>query len=160
MDIIAFLDTGATVSLISERLSKKKLKGLNIWPFTGITSTVAYSTESTEVAVATMNFLLRDANWGLIAGFNPICLGYSWKNWFLQHYFIGWYQIYSVTRKKLQKKIKKKKEIVILRMQKLSDIQNDPEANGFCFENQAGNETMEPPGLMQNTKGSKKTGAV
>lgn len=41
-------------------------------------------------------------------------------------------------------------------MQKLSEIQTDFEANGFCFENQAGNGTKEPPGLMQNTKASKK----
>lgn len=54
----------------------------------------------------------------------------------------------------------KKKDIVIFRMQKLSEIQTDLEANEFCFENQAGNETVEPPGLMQNTKGSKKPGAV
>lgn len=60
---------------------KKKLKGLNIWPFTGITSTIAYSTESTEVALARMNFLLWDANCGLIASLNPICLGQSSKTW-------------------------------------------------------------------------------
>jgi len=60
---------------------KKKLKGLNIWPFTGIASTIAYSTESAQVVVPTVRPLLRDANDGLIARFNPICLGQLLKNW-------------------------------------------------------------------------------
>lgn len=93
MGIIAFLDTGVTVSLISERLSKKKLKGLNIWPFTGITSTIAYSIESAQVVAPTVSFLLRDANDVLIARFNPICLGQLLKNWVRATLFMGQYQL-------------------------------------------------------------------
>lgn len=92
MGIIAFLDTGVTVSLISERLSKK-LKGLNIRPFTGITSTIAYSIESAQVVAPTVSFLLRDANDGLIARFNPICLGQLLKNWVRATLFMGQYQL-------------------------------------------------------------------
>lgn len=68
---------------------QKKLKGLNIWPFTGITSTIAYSTGPTEVAVATRNFLMCDANCRLIAKFNPICLGQFSKNWVPATLFYG-----------------------------------------------------------------------
>lgn len=89
---------------------QKKLKGLNIWPFTGITSTIAYSTESTEVAVATMNFLLWDANCGLIATFNPICLGQSSKYWVLQHSFMGQCQIFCHEEEITERNLKKRKK--------------------------------------------------
>lgn len=71
----------------------KKLKGLNLWPFTGITSTIAYSIESSQVVAPTVSFLLWDANDVLIARFNPICLGQLLKNWVCAILFVGQYQL-------------------------------------------------------------------
>jgi hypothetical protein len=39
--------------------------------------------------LATMNFLLQDANGGLIARLNPICLGQFLKNWVPATLFYG-----------------------------------------------------------------------
>lgn len=73
-----------------------------------------------------MNFLLRDANCGLIVKFNPIYLEQSSKNWVSETLFSG-----SIPNILSQRK--RKKEIVIFRRQKLSEIQTELEANGFCF---------------------------
>lgn len=48
-----------------------KLKALSIWPFAGITPTMAYSTVSTVAVVITMDFTLRMQIEFLIVGFNP-----------------------------------------------------------------------------------------
>ena len=97
---------------------KKKLKGLNIWPFTGITSTIAYSAESIEVAVATVNFLLQDANCGLTARFNPTCLAQSSENWVFATLFYG--SVPNILSQTIEGNLRK--EIVIFRMQELSEI--------------------------------------
>lgn len=88
---------------------QKKLKGLNIWPFTGITSTIAYSIESTEVAVATMNSLIWNANCELIAKFNPICLRQSLKNWIPATLFYRSMPNILSQRRNNRRKLKKKK---------------------------------------------------
>lgn len=48
-----------------------KLKALSIWPFAGITPTMAYSAVSTVAVVITMDFTLRMQIEFLIVGFNP-----------------------------------------------------------------------------------------
>ena len=50
--------------------------------------------------------------------------------------------------------------MVMLRMQKWSEIGTDLEAQGFYFVNQGGNETTKPSGLMQNTEPSEKQGTI
>lgn len=137
---------------------QKKLKGLNIWPFTGITSTMAYSTQSTEVAVATKNFLLWDANCGLIARSNPICLGQSLKDWVPETLFHGSIptslSLWRKKRRKLRERERKRERMsvsIIFWMQKLSERETNIEVNGFFFVNQGGNESREPSIWMQDT---------
>ena len=98
-------------------LSFRGLKHDFCW-VTGITSTIAYSTESIEVAVATVNFLLRDANCGLIARFNPTCLGQSSENWVFATLFYG--SVPNILSQTIEGNLRK--EIVIFRRQKLSEI--------------------------------------
>lgn len=110
--------------------------------------------------VAATNFLSRDANCGLIAKLNPICVGRSLKNWLPAILFYGQCQIFchneEITEGNLKKE--KKKEIVTFGMQKLSEIETDLEANGFCFVNQGGYETKEPSRWIERTRGSKMQG--
>lgn len=85
----------------------------------------------------TVSFLLRDANDGLIARFNPICLGQVLKNCVRATLFYGSIPNILTPRRNNGRGFKGGGgEMAIFGMQKLSEIWTGFEANGFCFVNQ------------------------